>query len=296
MTIRLELNTTRKKNDGTYPICVKIQDGNKKKRISTGIDCNRECWDKNHITEMDSNHRYKNDVINNIYEKYKKRFDLIRSKNIKPTIDLILSDIPPVTDEINLLDIINEIINNTVHNKNYTFIKGLLERYYGNYISLSSYNSQGWFDDFANRMIEQYTEEKYGIINRMLTLVGSTIFKYIQKKGYIDYPKFKTQHLRVKQPNNTIKVQSGIYMWTLKDTGECYIGQATDLHARVKKFIRFNKPYAGDIINEKRTKYPSLSYWNYDILEECDVKDLDLNEQKWIKKIPSEKCLNIKNI
>ena len=47
-------------------------------------------------------------------------------------------------------------------------------------------------------------------------------------------------------------MNSGIYKWTNKETGNIYIGQAKDFDNRFKQFIRFNQPYAGNKINEVR--------------------------------------------
>ena len=87
-------------------------------------------------------------------------------------------------------------------------------------------------------------------------------------------------------------MNSGIYKWTNKINGKIYIGQAINLNNRMRAFLSFKTAYAGKLINEEREKYPSLKYWDYDVLEECDGEKLDELEIKYIKEIPLEKSLN----
>lgn len=88
-------------------------------------------------------------------------------------------------------------------------------------------------------------------------------------------------------------MSSGIYKWENKITKSVYIGQAKCLDKRMKDFISFGNLYAGKLINQERQKYPSLKYWNYDVLEECSENDLDKLEKKWIKNFSNAKILNI---
>lgn len=89
-------------------------------------------------------------------------------------------------------------------------------------------------------------------------------------------------------------MNSGIYKWTNKITNSFYIGQAIDLEKRAKQFISFDKPYSGEKINEERKKYPSLKFWNYDILEECEIDKLNELEEKYINQCYNPHSLNIK--
>lgn len=88
-------------------------------------------------------------------------------------------------------------------------------------------------------------------------------------------------------------MSSGIYKWTNKKTGSIYIGKATNLENRMKEFLRFSNVYAGELINTERKKYPSLCYWDYDILMECGVKELDFYEKKFIREYSNAQLLNL---
>lgn len=87
-------------------------------------------------------------------------------------------------------------------------------------------------------------------------------------------------------------MNSGIYKWSNKETGSVYIGQATDLDKRCREFLNFKQKYAGKLINDERKKYPSLTFWDYEILEKCDINDLTLLENKWIKTFSNYNLLN----
>ena len=75
--------------------------------------------------------------------------------------------------------------------------------------------------------------------------------------------------------------KSGIYMWT-SPSGKSYIGQAVNLKKRYNSFLRFNKNYSGDKINNARKKYNNESDWKYEVLEYCDVNELDEREKYYI--------------
>ena len=72
--------------------------------------------------------------------------------------------------------------------------------------------------------------------------------------------------------------KSGIYMWT-SPSGKSYIGQTVNLKKRYNSFLRFNKNYSGDKINNARKKYNNESDWKYEVLEYCDVNELDEREK-----------------
>lgn len=83
-------------------------------------------------------------------------------------------------------------------------------------------------------------------------------------------------------------MSSGIYKWTNKETKNVYIGQSNNLEKRMRDFLDFKRPYAGNKINEERKKYPSLKYWVYDILDECEKNQLNILEREYIKKYEKE--------
>lgn len=76
-------------------------------------------------------------------------------------------------------------------------------------------------------------------------------------------------------------IKSGIYMWT-STSGKSYIGQATDLVRRYNAFLRFDKHYAGDKIDNARSKYNNADEWTYVVLERCDIDALDEREKYYI--------------
>ena len=77
------------------------------------------------------------------------------------------------------------------------------------------------------------------------------------------------------------KKKSGIYMWT-SPSGKKYIGQSTDLVKRYNAFLRFNKHYAGDKIDNARSKYNNADDWTYIVLERCGIDELDEREIYYI--------------
>lgn len=78
-----------------------------------------------------------------------------------------------------------------------------------------------------------------------------------------------------------MKKKSGIYMWT-SPSGKSYIGQAVNLKKRYNSFLRFNKNYSGDKVNNARKKYNNKSDWKYEVLEYCDINELDEREKYYI--------------
>lgn len=64
-----------------------------------------------------------------------------------------------------------------------------------------------------------------------------------------------------------------IYVWKCIPEGKYYIGQAIDAKKRHNEFIKWDKRYAGPKINEMREQYPSLEFWDYEILIELPCDD-----------------------
>lgn len=76
---------------------------------------------------------------------------------------------------------------------------------------------------------------------------------------------------------------SGIYKWT-SPSGKSYIGQAINLKKREREFKRPNSIYTskGSAIDNARTKYKNFEMWTYEVLEECEIDNLNEREIHWI--------------
>ncbi len=77
-------------------------------------------------------------------------------------------------------------------------------------------------------------------------------------------------------------MDSGIYMWT-SPSGKSYIGQTINLKRRYSNFLNFYNSYSGNKIDCARKKYNKPSNWKYEILEYCDIDELDMREQHYIE-------------
>ena len=66
--------------------------------------------------------------------------------------------------------------------------------------------------------------------------------------------------------------------------GKKYVGQATDLKERQRKWNDLNQPYAGPAINNARAKY-GIEAFGFEILKECDDKELDYWEKYYVKEL-----------
>lgn len=78
-------------------------------------------------------------------------------------------------------------------------------------------------------------------------------------------------------------MSSGIYKWTNNITNSIYIGKSKNLNKRKKQFLNFKYTYASEKLEKERKKYPSITYWKYEILEMCPINDLDYKEKYYIK-------------
>ena len=80
-------------------------------------------------------------------------------------------------------------------------------------------------------------------------------------------------------------MNSGIYMW-ISPSGKAYIGQAINLKKRAREFKRPNSIYTskGSAIDNARAKYNDFSKWQYSVLEECDIEQLEEKEIYYIEK------------
>lgn len=78
---------------------------------------------------------------------------------------------------------------------------------------------------------------------------------------------------------------SGIYKWT-SPSGKSYIGQAINLKKRCREFRKVNCYYTskGSAIDNARAKYNNFNSWKYEVLEECDIEQLDEKEIYYINK------------
>ena len=72
----------------------------------------------------------------------------------------------------------------------------------------------------------------------------------------------------------------GIYKITNKENGKSYIGQSIHIERRWEEHCR---PSASSLISNAIHKYGKTKF-SFEILEECQVEDLDLLERYWIVK------------
>ena len=72
----------------------------------------------------------------------------------------------------------------------------------------------------------------------------------------------------------------GIYRITNKINGKSYIGQSIHIERRWEEHC---KPSSSSLISKAIHKYGKINFL-FEILEECQIEDLDLLEQYWIKK------------
>lgn len=72
----------------------------------------------------------------------------------------------------------------------------------------------------------------------------------------------------------------GIYKITNKQNGKSYIGQSIHIERRWEEHC---KPSSSSLISKAIHKYGKINFL-FEILEECQVEDLNLLEQYWIKK------------
>lgn len=75
-----------------------------------------------------------------------------------------------------------------------------------------------------------------------------------------------------------------IYLRTNKVNGKKYVGLTTDLKVRENVWNNFSHHYAGKAINAARAKY-GVDAFDFEILKECDDKELDFWETYYIKEL-----------
>lgn len=75
-----------------------------------------------------------------------------------------------------------------------------------------------------------------------------------------------------------------IYLRTNKVNGKKYVGQATDLKARQRRWNNLSYRYAGHLINRARNKY-GLDAFGFEILKECNDDELNQWEMYYIKEL-----------
>jgi group I intron endonuclease len=75
-----------------------------------------------------------------------------------------------------------------------------------------------------------------------------------------------------------------IYLRTNKINGKKYVGQATDLKARQRRWKCLKSPYAGIYLNNARAKY-GIDAFDFEILKECKDEELNQWEMYYIKEL-----------
>ena len=75
----------------------------------------------------------------------------------------------------------------------------------------------------------------------------------------------------------------GIYKITKKSNGKSYVGQSNDINRRFDEH-KYKKELA---IDQAIQKYGAAAF-DFEILEECPVEDLDTKEKFWIEYFQSK--------
>lgn len=80
-------------------------------------------------------------------------------------------------------------------------------------------------------------------------------------------------------------MNTGIYKWQ-SPSGKCYIGQAVNLQRRKKEFttnpLKYNYTSEDSAIDRARRKYSDFTQWHYEVLQYCEIEELDQLEIKYI--------------
>ena len=75
-----------------------------------------------------------------------------------------------------------------------------------------------------------------------------------------------------------------IYVRPNRINGKKYVGQATNLKERQRKWTCLSEKYAGTAINNARIKY-GIEAFDFEILKECEDEELDYWEKYYIKEL-----------
>ena len=70
----------------------------------------------------------------------------------------------------------------------------------------------------------------------------------------------------------------GIYKITKKENGKSYIGQSNDIERRIKEH-----QYKTDLAIELAIRKYGIDAFNYEVLEQCSLEELDAKEIYWIQ-------------
>ena len=70
----------------------------------------------------------------------------------------------------------------------------------------------------------------------------------------------------------------GIYKITKKENGKSYIGQSNDIERRIKE-----NQYKTDLAIELAIRKYGVDAFNYEVLEQCSLEELDAKEIYWIQ-------------
>lgn len=78
----------------------------------------------------------------------------------------------------------------------------------------------------------------------------------------------------------------GIYKITNTENGKCYIGQSRDIKARWQKHLSLYKSYPDYELYRAFKKY-GISKFTFEIIEECQIEELNEREIYWIAQYDS---------
>ena len=78
--------------------------------------------------------------------------------------------------------------------------------------------------------------------------------------------------------------ESGIYCYKNKVNGKLYVGQAKNLYVRYLNFLKQDRRYAGQIMENARKKY-GVNNFEYSILTHCPVDELNYWESFYVERL-----------
>lgn len=156
------------------------------------------------------------------------------------------------------------------------------------------YHFTNYGDEFYINIIDAIGKEKVEVecdcCHEKIIMSKQSFFK---KRNINDNYYCKTCVNRGKKTAKELNNDSGIYKITNKVNGKVYIGQSKNIKSRWNSYKSFVKnPNKKEPILIAMRKY-GMENFDFEILEKCNIKDLDKLEKKYIKQYNS--CRYFKN-